>query len=289
MRPAERAALTGSRVATPFATFEIVVPSDREDDASVVLWEHGTVGVQVETRPGGRVALTASFPDGPDVEARLRAALADVPGAAVRPLTLPDVDWVARFREDFRAFEASGFTVVPEWDGRKPGDRTIVIDPGRAFGTGTHQTTRLCLAFLTDEAARREIPRVVDVGAGTGILAIAALRLGARLSVATDFDPEASASAALHRRLNDVPLRVVEADGGRPFRAGSFDVVLANLMAPLLIERAEELAALCAKDAVLVLSGLLTEDVEAVTAAFAKHGTVEPRTDGEWAALRVRT
>jgi ribosomal protein L11 methyltransferase len=269
-----------------YATFEVVVPTEQEDDASLVLWEHGTVGVQVETRDGGQVVLTASFPDGPAIEGALRAALA---GATVRALTLPEVDWVARFREDFRAFDASGFTVVPEWDGRTPGERTIVIDPGRAFGTGTHQTTRLCLALLTDEAGRRAIPRVIDVGAGTGILAIAALRLGTRLSVATDFDPEASASAALHARLNQVPLRVVEADGGRPFSPGSFDAVLANLMAPLLIERADELAALGAEDAVLILSGLLTEDVEAVSQTYRRFGVVESRTDGEWAALRVRT
>jgi ribosomal protein L11 methyltransferase len=276
-------------VPTRFATFEVVVPSAHEDAASLVLWEHGTVGVQVETQAGGRVALTASFPEAPAVEGLLRAALAGVPGATVRPLTLPAVDWVARFREDFRSFEAAGFTVVPEWDGRGPDERTIVIDPGRAFGTGTHQTTRLCLAFLADEAARRSIPRVIDVGAGTGILAVAALRRGARVSVAADLDPEATASSALHGRLNHVPLRVALADGGRPFRAGAFDVVLANLMAPLLIERAEELAALGAPDAVLILSGLLTEDVDAVTAAYAGHGAVESRTDGEWAALRVRT
>lgn len=269
-----------------YATFEVVLPSDREDDASLVLWEHGTIGVQVEARPGGLVALTASFPAGPATQAALGAAL---PGATVRALTVPDVDWVARFREDFRAFDASGFTVVPEWDERKPDERTIVIDPGRAFGTGTHQTTRLCLALLTDEAGRRVVPRVIDVGAGTGLLAIAALRLGARLSIATDLDPEASASAARHARLNGVPLRVVEGDCGRPFRGGSFDVVLANLMAPLLIARADELAALGAEDAVLILSGLLTEDVGAVSHAYGSFGAVESRTDGEWAALRIRT
>lgn len=273
----------------PLATFEVVVPSAHEDEASVALWELGTVGVQVETRPGDQVALTASFPDAPTIEAALRTALAGVPGSTVRPLTLPDVDWVARFREDFRAFDASGFTVVPEWDGRPPDERTIVVDPGRAFGTGTHQTTRLCLALLTDEAGRRAIPRVIDVGAGTGILAVAALRRGARLAVAADFDPEATASSALHGRLNGVPLRVVEADGGRPFRARAFDVVLANLMAPLLIERADELAALGAADAVLILSGLLTEDVEAVSRAYGRFGSIEVRADGEWAALRVRT
>lgn len=272
-----------------FATFEIVVPSAYEDDASVVLWEQATVGVQVETRPGDLVALTASFPDDPAIAAALGAALADVPGATVRALALPDVDWVARFREDFRAFDASGFTIAPEWDGRRPDRDTIVVDPGRAFGTGTHETTRLCLAFLTDEAERRAITRVIDVGAGTGILAVAALRRGAHIAVATDFDPEATASSARHARLNGVALHVVEADGGRPFRAGSFDVVLANLMAPLLIERAPELHALCKPGSALILSGLLTEDVEAVSEAYGRFGAVETRTDGEWAALRVRT
>lgn len=271
-----------------FRTFEVVVAPEHEDAASAALWECRTAGVRVDERDGV-VLLTASFVDEPGLEALLAEALGSVPGARVAPVEVPDVDWVARFREDFRSFEASGFTVVPEWDGRRPDARTIVIDPGRAFGTGTHQTTRLCLAFLADEAGRRPIPRVVDVGAGTGILAIAGLRLGARLAVASDFDPEASASAALHARLNQVPLRVVEADGGRPFRPRSFDVVLANLMAPLLLERAGELAGLCAPAGVLILSGLLTDDVEAVAAAFATHGAVEPRTDGEWAALRVRT
>lgn len=198
------------------------------------------------------------------------------------------MDWVARFREDFRAFDASGFTVVPEWDGRPPDDRTIVIDPGRAFGTGTHQTTRLCLAFLVDERAGRSLGRVLDVGAGTGLLAVASLRLGARTAVATDLDPEATASSALHARLNGLPLAIVEADGARSFRAGAFDVVLANLMAPLLIERADELRTTCAPGATLILSGLLADDVEAVSKAYA-FGAVESRLDGEWAALRVRT
>jgi ribosomal protein L11 methyltransferase len=268
-------------------TFEIVVPAAREDDATCALWECGTLGVQVTEPSLGLVALVASFADSADLDLRLRDALGAIPGASARAVEVPEVDWVARFREDFRAFEAAGFTVVPEWEGRRAGEDTIVIDPGRAFGTGTHQTTRLCLGFLVEEAGRRPLGRVIDVGAGTGLLAIAALRRGARMAVAADLDPEATASSALHARLNGVPLHVVEADGGRPFRAGRFDVLLANLMAPLLIERAGELHALCAPGGSLILSGLLQEDVEAVARAYA-FGGVEPRLDGEWAALRVR-
>jgi ribosomal protein L11 methyltransferase len=274
-------------VPTRFQTFEVVVPPQHEDLASLALWECGTVGVQVETRPGAEVALTASFPDDPSIESALRAALAGVPGATLRAVTLPDVDWVARFREDFRAFQAAGFTVVPEWEGRAPGAGVIVVDPGRAFGTGTHQTTRLCLDLLVEEAARRPLGRVIDVGAGTGILAIAALRLGATAATAVDFDPEATASCATHARLNAVPLAVVQGDGGRAFRRAPFDLVLANLMAPLLVERSAELRSLGAPGATLILSGLLTDDVETVANAFGA-GDVEPRVDGEWAALRVR-
>jgi ribosomal protein L11 methyltransferase len=279
-------------VSTPppncFQTFEVLVPSEQEDVASAALWECATVGVQVEARPPSATALIASFREEPGLAQRLDEALREVPGASWRPIEVPDVDWVARFREDFGAFDAAGFAVVPEWDPRaRPGPRTLVVDPGRAFGTGTHQTTRLCLELLVAEAGRRPVGRVLDVGAGTGILAIAALRLGARLAAAVDLDPEATASCVAHARLNQTPLVTVQGDGGRAFRPARFDVVLANLMAPLLIERAGELCALGAPGAALILSGLLVEDVPAVAAAYTA-GTVEARADGEWAALVVR-
>jgi ribosomal protein L11 methyltransferase len=271
-----------------FATFEVLAPSAYEDEATCALWECGTVGVHVESRPDARVALTASFADDPSIERRVREALSSIPGASLRPLDLPEVDWVARFRAEFRAFEAAGFQFVPAWEpGAIPSSRVLIVDPGRAFGTGTHQTTRLCLELLAEESARRPLGRVLDVGAGTGLLAVAALRLGAPLAVAVDLDPEATASSALHARLNDVPLAVLQGDGGRAIRPHAVDLVLANLMAPLLIERAGELRSLCAKGATLILSGLLAEDVEAVSAAYA-FGAIEHRLDREWAALRVR-
>ena len=161
----------------------------------------------------------------------------------------------------------------------------LVVDPGQAFGTGTHETTRLCLAAIESLAARRPLGRTLDLGSGTGLLAIAASRLGAAPVCASDLDPEATASSQLHARLNSTRLAVARADGGRGFRAAAFDLVLANLMAPLLIERAQEIQRLLAPGGVLVLSGLLTPDVPAVTAAFAACGPPATRQDGEWAAL----
>jgi ribosomal protein L11 methyltransferase len=103
--------------------------------------------------------------------------------------------------------------------------------------------------------------------------------------VASDLDPEAVSASAAHARLNDTPLLVVRADGGRGLRSGAFDLVLANLMALLLVDRAAEIRSLLAPGGALVLSGLLREDVPFVREAFASCGLPRERSDGEWAAL----
>lgn len=230
--------------------------------------------------------LLAYFEEGsaPD----LAEILSRVPGARVEPSPVPDVDWVARFRETFSAFTAGGFRIVPAWEAAAvaaPDVSVIVVDPGRAFGTGTHETTRLCLAAIERIAAERPLGAVLDLGTGTGLLAVAARRLGARVAVAADIDPEAIDSARLHARLNDVDLAVVRADGGSAFRARAFDLVVANLSAPLLRQRAFEITALPAAHGSLVLSGLLAEDVADIAAAYAPLGPLQTRTDGEWACL----
>ena len=260
--------------------FRVTVAAADEEPATAALWEAGTAGAEVRPLPGGRVEILAYFEaDDPD--------LADLPkGAAVEPAEVPDVDWVGRFREGFRAFRAGRFRVAPEWDAPpSPSPDLLLVDPGRAFGTGTHETTRLCLAALEHLAARRSLGRTLDLGAGTALLAIAASRLGASPVVASDVDPEATASSRTHARLNAAPLHVVRADGGRGFRPGAFDLVLANLMALLLVDRSFEIRSLLAPGGALVLSGLLLEDVPFVRAAFEACGTPEERSLGEWAAL----
>lgn len=261
--------------------FLVTVAAEDEDLATAALWESGTAGVEV--RPAGRgehVCLLAYFA-GDSAPEGLPA------GASVEAVPVPEVDWVARFREGFRPFRAGRFRVVPAWEEPAPDDGldALRVDPGRAFGTGTHETTRLCLGALEDLASRRRLGRALDLGAGTGILAVAAARLGARPVVASDLDPEATASSRRHALLNAERLLVVRADGGRGLRAGAFDLVLANLMALLLVDRAEEVASLVAPGGALVLSGLLLGDVPHVRAAFAALGRPDERLDGEWAAL----
>ena len=269
--------------------FRISVRALDEDETTASLWEAGTHGIEVQEASEDRVSLLAYFGD--DTRAAdIDAALLQIEDfGSVEAVAVPEVDWVARFREGFRGFRAGSFEIVPVWDvpaGRLPGDPgLLVVDPGRAFGTGTHETTRLCLAALERQAAARSLGRVLDVGTGTGLLAVAAAKRGASLAVGADNDPEATHAAARHAALNQVAVCVVQADGGRAFPPGAFDLVLANLMAPLLLERRAELAALLAPGGVLVLSGLLDTDVAEVKAGYASLGLPAVRSDGEWAAL----
>ena len=269
--------------------FRVDVRAVDEDETVGFLWEAGTLGIEVQAASEGRVALLAYFDDR-TTPADIVAALLQVADCGpVEAVAVPEVDWVARFREGFRGFRTGSFEVVPVWDvpsGRSPGDPgLLVVDPGRAFGTGTHETTRLCLAALEMRAAARSLGRVLDVGTGTGLLAVAAAKRGASLVVGVDNDPQATLAAAHHASLNGVALCVVQADGGRAFQPGAFDLVLANLMAPLLVERRDELVALLARPGALVLSGLLDTDVAEVKAAYASLGPPAVRSDGEWAAL----
>ncbi len=222
--------------------FRVTVPAADEDLAVALLWEAGTLGLQV-TAAAGDAVLLAYFPGGAATAESILVALDSLPVARIEDAAVPEVDWVARFREGFRAFHAGSFRIVPAWAAGDPGDgRRLVVDPGQAFGTGTHESTRLSLAALEALCAARRPRRVLDVGTGSGILAIAARLLGARVAVGVEIDADALPAAREHAALNDVDVHLVRGDGARGVRAGAFDLVLANIAAPLLIERARELA-----------------------------------------------
>ena len=268
------------------------VPEPDEDVVSGVLWELGTLGVEVRAGASGICVLLAYFPAGLVTPEVLRDALAASPGTSFEPTPVPDVDWVARFRENFRAFDAGTFRIAPVWDlpaGLPAGRRVIVVDPGRAFGTGTHETTRLCLRGLERIFAERAVDALLDGGTGTGILAIAATLLGARHVVATENDPDAVANAREHLALNNSHVDLRLGDGARELPARSFDVVVANITAPLLTERAGEILAVAAPGADVLLSGLLATELDSVREAYAAAGASTAEVDGEWACLRIRT
>jgi ribosomal protein L11 methyltransferase len=268
------------------SAFWVRVRDEDEDLASSLLWEAGTQGIEVRNE-AGMSHLLAYFSVPPPLTV-LRASLASLPGATAEPALVSNVDWVARFRENFRGFAAGPFWIAPAWEEADRGARTIVVDPGRAFGTGTHESTRLCLDALATFAAERELGRTLDVGTGTGILAIAALKLGASLAVGVDVDPESMESARLHARLNRVGPILCLGNGALAFRTGAFDTVLANLSAAVLRGRRGELGHVLAPGGALVLSGLLTEDVPPIRAEFEVLGEVQVSALGDWAAVVVR-
>jgi ribosomal protein L11 methyltransferase len=258
------------------------VPAADEDLATALLWEGGTQGIEVQSSPEGTVLL-AYFSDPADVAGALRSLRT----ARVEAVPVPEVDWVKIFREGFRAFDVGPFRVVPAWEPMPDSGLVLRVDPARAFGTGTHETTRMCLLALERLAHERPLERVLDLGAGTGILAVAAARLGAREVIAADIDQEATDSIRHHARLNDVEVVIVQADGGQAFKPGRFDLVLANLTAPLLVERAEEIGALVAPGGKLILSGLLCSDLQDVQTTYRVFSIVSRSAAGEWAALEL--
>jgi ribosomal protein L11 methyltransferase len=261
-----------------FRAFEVHFAPEHADDVISLLWELGTAGLE-EKAPGH---VLAYFP----AAAAEPVTRAMPPGVVASPVPVAEVDWVARFREGFGAFDAAGFHVQPIWDPAPAGPLTLVVDPGRAFGTGTHETTRLCLGALREIAAAGPLGRVLDYGSGTGLLAVAAARLGATSVAAVDVDAEAVSATVRHARLNGVVVGAVLADGGSAFREGAFDLVLANVTAPLLSARRDEISRLRARGGRVVLSGLLWEEVDSVRAAYSERlGAMAARRDGEWGAL----
>ncbi|HUG55079.1 MAG TPA: 50S ribosomal protein L11 methyltransferase [Vicinamibacteria bacterium] len=270
------------------------MPAEEEDALTAALWEVGTAGTQWLGAEGADVVLLAYFRDRPGLDVDLRRSVSAL-RVRVDPAEVPDVDWVARVREGFRPSTVGAFRIVPAWAATSPGAdgpglHPLLVEPGLAFGTGSHESTRLCLHILGELSAAGPLGVVADVGTGSGILAVAAARLGAARVVAVEVDAEALPVAARHLQLNAVPVHLVHGDGARALRAQAFDLLLANISAGLLVERAPELAGTVRGGGRVVLSGLLEEDVAAVRAAWEPFlHPLEVRTEETWAALVGRT
>ena len=254
-------------------------------------------GTLVRAGEGRAVVVTQCAPEA--AEEVLAAALetcarAREAGLRVDPVTVRrreahEDEWRDVWKQYFKATRVGRtFIVRPSWDPGTvaDGDRVIDLDPGRAFGTGGHATTRLVIA-LAEEVEGRAVRRFLDLGCGSGILAVAAARLwpGAR-GLAVDVDPEATACADENFARNHVT--TVETRAGTLADApGPFDVVLANIQADVLLPLARELVAVLAPGATVVLSGLLTDAAPPVLEAYLSAGlTLEARRDeDEWTAL----
>jgi len=249
----------------------------------------------------GRAVIVAQC--APEAEAEVLAEIEAAAGrmkqagVAVDPLSVRrreahEDEWRDVWKQYFRATRVGRtFLIRPSWD-LKPateGDRVIDLDPGRAFGTGGHATTRLVIA-LAEEIAERPVSRFLDLGCGSGILSIAAVRLwpGAR-GLAVDVDPESVATTDENLALNEVTA-VETRTGSLDAVTGTFELVLANIEAGVLIALAPDFPARVAPGGTVILSGVLGDQADGVLRAFAAAGlALEGRRDeDEWAALRLR-
>ena len=216
----------------------------------------------------------------PDLEAAVGDALIEITTSE-----LPD-DWSERWKQFHRPLAIGDrLAVRPPWEQPLGAATEIVIDPAQAFGTGSHATTRLCLELLL------ELPRgdaLLDLGCGSGVLAIAAAKLGFGPVAAVDFDPLSVAATEANAAVNGVALEVARCDV-RSDPLPHAPTVMANLLRPLLLDYARRLGEPAAPPApeTLVASGLLVHEADEIAAAFAARGLRERdrRERGEWAAL----
>ena len=232
----------------------------------------------------------------PAARAALKSAL-DVVGvdAQIGAGEIPDEDWRLSYRRHFTIEEIGRRLVtVPAWEKVPEGGRLpIVLDPGLAFGTGKHETTRACLEFIDElvpeDASGRPVS-FLDMGCGSGILSIAAAKLGCRPVRGFDVDNEAVEASVANAAANGVAVEFFRYGlGARAKRdLGAADLVVANILGPLLIRFAGEIAPCASRD--LVVSGILTELYPEVLAAYAAHGfsEVSRRTLGEWTTGHLR-
>ncbi len=223
------------------------------------------------------------------VDARDRACAALSAGYETQPIEVPDDDWARRSQANLEAVTVGRITIVPSLDWRPAVERdanliTLVIQPSMGFGTGHHATTRLCLSALQNIPLNGK--SVLDVGAGSGVLAIAAARLGAASVTGIDNDPDAIQSARENLALNPPAacVRFNVADLTTDALPAA-DVVTANLTGALLARAAPALIAAVRPDGVLIASGLLTSEREEVCLAFAAASIAWEQEEDGWLGL----
>lgn len=239
--------------------------------------------------------------DAPQAVAALTAA-GEIVGIELAPQvgTIPDEDWKLSYRKHFKTEVISPrIAIVPEWEVEafraahgETDQRILILDPGMAFGTGQHATTHACLEYIDELAVENADRSFLDVGCGSGILAIAAQLEGFRDVAGFDIDPDAVQNANENAEKNGLSVRFVRGDlcnkstlpDVKKTGDKQFDVVAANVLGPILVRFAAEIAPLVVKGGRLILSGILEEVYPEVYQAYTALGfrEVSSKLIGEW-------
>lgn len=272
--------------------FTITLPDDFREQISSDLWDMGCLGI-METEED----LIAYFPGTAPFDAlqsdvrRMIERLSGAGGAGLSSLyaLLEDQDWNRTWKAGFVPLDIGArFTVLPPWEEKRSGRTNLVIDPGMAFGTGHHETTRSCLVLIEAYAARTPRSQFLDLGTGTGLLAIAAAHLGFERVIALDNDPLAIDATERNLALNNLDgIEVVAGDLSQV--TGTFDLIAANLISGTLVDLAPEIAKHLRPAGFAVLSGILisqeNEVIEAMILSGLHHH--ESLRDGKWISLVI--
>jgi ribosomal protein L11 methyltransferase len=235
----------------------------------------------------GATRVVALFDEGVERDT-VAEALARLDDAQAQPAVfeqLPDREWSRVWMDDWEPLRfGRHLWVAPvETPVNDPAGTVVRLDPGLAFGTGTHATTALCLQWLESLPMARQ--RVLDFGCGSGVLAIAALLLGARSAHGIDIDPQALEASRSNARINGVADRLGLQEGDEP-AGGAFEVVVANILAGPLIQAAPALARQQEPGGVIAIAGVLQEQADDVIAAFApQYALAEAAEQDGWILL----
>jgi ribosomal protein L11 methyltransferase len=278
-----------SAVTLSYLRLVFELPAQAEGELVAALADAGTLGTEELPAPAGGIRLAAYFAAGTVAPSRLPTGV-----RLVEDALLPAADWLAPYSALAQPIEVGGRLLLdPREPALRAGDPVLETPTGRlllrvparsAFGTGSHASTRLALCLLE----RRQLAglRVLDVGAGSGVLALAAVAFGARRAVGLDVDPAAALLAGQHARLND--LRAAFWAGGMDALApaGRFDLVVVNALPHEVLPEAARIAAAVDAGGLLVVSGVLATEGESTLGAWAAHRLrpIDTLAEEEWVA-----
>lgn len=268
---------------TDWTTIVVIVDESDVDLVSGLVWDLGVSGIEEQALPDGAVELrigceTTTAQHALEVLAERWSPMAESVAADAG---------LDAWRDHAQVWRVGSIVIVPPWlevpADVAENDLVLSIDPGHAFGSASHETTRMCLEVVVERVIAGSA--VADIGCGSGVLAIAAARRGATMVVATDIAPDAIVATLDNARRNDVDELVeVSTATVEELSPSAFDLVLANIGSATLRSMSAALMQIAKPDGIVVLSGLLAEQADLVVESFEQAGArcIEVRADGEW-------